>query len=169
LRLLQFRLGSSHGRFCLIELCLVGILLDDEEDGVLLYQSPVLITDLIQKALHAGLKIDLVEGLRIACQLDIAGHRLLQRLLDDHLWRRWWSVEVLFFAGGQREKCRAAGGDARGCSRASARHRVRCAGTGTRLHADIDCCSCRSHVRPLACHWTAPASCYSWLRRNRLA
>ena len=88
----------------LIELRLIGVLLDDEQQIALFDRGPVDIFDLFEKALHARFELDLVERLGVAGELDVKRHVLLQRLRDHDLGRRRRNIGILLAASRQNRQ-----------------------------------------------------------------
>ena len=94
-RLDQVGLGRRQRRLRLLQLRLIRRRLDDEQRVGLLGLGAVLIVDLLQKALHPRLEIDLIVRDRVAGDFQIRQHVLLQRLRNADLRRRRRDVGVL--------------------------------------------------------------------------
>ena len=81
---LKLRLGKVDGRlrgrdlgFRLLDLCLVGRGLDDEEDVALLHHRTVFVVDFAQETYGPRDELDLIEGDGVAGQFEIAGDQPL--------------------------------------------------------------------------------------------
>jgi hypothetical protein len=72
----------------LFELELVGLGLDREQRGALLYEVTVLVVDRLQKALNTRDKIDRLDRRGIAGGVEIARDLFLRGGGDVNLWRR---------------------------------------------------------------------------------
>ena len=82
------RLVGGERRLLLVDLRLIDVALDAEQLRALLDHGAVDVVDRGEKALHARDKVDGGESRGVAGQLEILGHRLLERLGHDHLGRR---------------------------------------------------------------------------------
>ena len=92
LRIVKRRLLQLHLRARLLELLLVGILLDREQEIAFFDKLAVLVMDLLEIAFDPREQLDLVDRCRIAGKLDVVGHGLPLGQHDRHrdggAWRR---------------------------------------------------------------------------------
>jgi hypothetical protein len=86
--LLHRGLRTGLRRLRLLQLQLVGVGLDREQGGSFLYEGTVLVIDRLQKTLHAGDEIDVLDRRGIAGRLQVTRDGSLRRLRDFDLW--WW-------------------------------------------------------------------------------
>jgi hypothetical protein len=82
---------------------LIGRALDLEQGRAGCHPVAVLVADLLEKPLHARHEVDLVEGRRVARQLEVQGDAALLRLLDADLRRRRWLIFVGVVTAGQHD------------------------------------------------------------------
>ena len=89
---LKLRLGKADGRlrsrdlgFRLLDLCLVGRGLDDEEDVALLHHRAIFVVDFAQETYRPRDELDLIEGDGVAAQFEIAGYQPLGGLRHPNL------------------------------------------------------------------------------------
>ena len=82
----EFDLGMIQAGFLrqdlrlgLLQLGLIGVLLDEEEQLPLFHQVAVLEKDLFQIALHPGPELHRIDGLGIAGKFQVIGDRLAHR------------------------------------------------------------------------------------------
>ena len=98
------RLGGYEPRVRLVELRLIDVALDAEELAALGDERAVLVIDRFQIALDPGDEIHGIDRLRVAGQLEIERHRLLQGLRDDDLLAGRRDVGVSRVAAGESER-----------------------------------------------------------------
>ena len=84
----EFGLLGENLRLRLLEFGLIGVLLDQKQQLPFLDQVAVFEKDLLQVALDPGLELHRVDGLGVAGEFKVIGHRLRHRLTDRDLGRR---------------------------------------------------------------------------------
>ena len=96
----EFGLLGENLRLRLLEFGFVGVLLDQKQQLPFFDPVAVFEVDLLQVALDPGLELHRVDGLGVAGEFQVIGHRLFHRLTDRDLGRRRRHVGVFFAAGG---------------------------------------------------------------------
>src|SRR5262249_25114759 len=125
---LKLRSVLRDGGFGSPQVVLVRIALDGEEWLALLDQLPILEQHPLEIPRNAGDELHRVDGLSVPGELEIVGHRLMERLGDRHLWgRRRLGLRLLSAArqvrgeSGYRDPTRDASGSAKAMRSAAAR------------------------------------------------
>ena len=104
----EFGLLGENLRLRLLEFGFVGVLLDQKQQLPFLHRVAVFEIDLLQVAFDPGLELHRVDGLGVAREFKVIGHRLRHRLTDRDLGRRRRHVGVLVATGGAHHQDRQA-------------------------------------------------------------
>ena len=95
----QIGLRRLQRSLCLLQLCLIGRRLDDEQRVGQFGLGAILVVDLLEVTLHPRFEIDLIVRDRVAGDFEVRQHVLLHRLRHTYLRRRRRDIGVFFLTG----------------------------------------------------------------------